>query len=54
MLEKFTDQGIEDIKKAPTRIEEALKGFEKTGGRVIGFYEVMGEYDAEGLHEERI
>jgi len=44
-LYKFTDQGIKTIKEAPGRIEAAIKGAEKMGGKVIGVYGVMGEYD---------
>lgn len=44
-LFNLTEKGIKDIKNAPGRIEEALKGFEKIGGKLIGFYAVMGEYD---------
>ncbi len=44
-LYKLTDQGIRNIKDAPQRIEEAIKGFEEMGGKVLGFYTVMGEYD---------
>ena len=44
-LYKLTDQGIKNIKDAPGRIEEAIKGFEAMGGKLTGFYAVMGEYD---------
>lgn len=42
---KLTDQGIKNIKSAPERIEKGLEGFEAMGGKLIGFYAVMGEYD---------
>jgi len=43
---KMTEQGIKDVKNAPQRIEDGLKTFEAIGGKVIGFYSVMGgEYD---------
>ena len=45
LLMNLTDQGIKDIKNAPQRIEQAIKGFEAMGGKLIGFYTVMGEYD---------
>jgi uncharacterized protein with GYD domain len=48
---KLTDQGIKDIKNAPKRIEEAVKGLEAMGGKLIGFYTVMGEYDYVGIAE---
>jgi uncharacterized protein with GYD domain len=44
-LYSLTDQGIRNIKEAPQRIEEAIKGFEEMGGKILGFYAVMGEYD---------
>ena len=50
-LFKFTDQGIKDIKNAPQRIEKAMKAYEKMGGKVLGFYSVMGEYDYVAIGE---
>jgi uncharacterized protein with GYD domain len=50
-LNKLTDQGIRNIKEAPQRIEEAFKGWEAMGGKVIGFYVVMGEYDYVAIGE---
>lgn len=50
-LYKLTDQGIKDIKNAPQRIEDGIKGFQAMGGKVIGFYTVMGEYDYVSIGE---
>ena len=44
-LMKLTDQGAKTIKDAPARLEAGIKAFEKMGGKMIGFYVVMGEYD---------
>jgi uncharacterized protein with GYD domain len=44
-LFKLTDQGVKDIKDAPGRVEDAIKGAEAMGGKVIAVYSVMGEYD---------
>lgn len=44
-LMKLTDKGRKEIMNAPARIEEAIKLYEKMGGKVIGVYLVMGEYD---------
>jgi uncharacterized protein with GYD domain len=44
-LMKFTDQGIRDIKDAPKQVEEAIKTLESMGGKLIGFYTALGEYD---------
>ena len=45
ILMNLTDQGVKDIKKAPERIEQGIKAFEQMGGKVTGFYTVMGEFD---------
>jgi uncharacterized protein with GYD domain len=45
MLMKLTEQGAKDIKSAPARVEAAFKQGEALGGKVIGFYLTMGEYD---------
>ena len=44
-LLKLTDQGSKDIMNASARIDEGIKLYEKMGGKVIGVYLVMGEYD---------
>lgn len=44
-LMKLTEQGSKHIMNAPARIESAIKLYEKMGGKVIGMYMVMGEYD---------
>ncbi len=50
-LYKLTDQGIKNIKNAPARIEEGIKGAEAMGAKVLGFYTVMGEYDYVAIGE---
>jgi len=50
-LMKLTDQGAKDLKEAPKRIEDGLKAFEKMGGKLIGFYATLGEYDYIGIGE---
>ena len=54
ILMKLTDQGAKTIKDAPGRIEAGIKSFEKMGGKVIGFYVVMGEYDYVAVGEAPI
>jgi uncharacterized protein with GYD domain len=44
-LMTLTDQGIKKVKEAPERIESGLKAFEKTGGKLIGFWIAIGKYD---------
>jgi uncharacterized protein with GYD domain len=50
-LYKLTDQGIKNAKDAPGRVEDAIKGAEAMGGKVIGVYAVMGEYDYVSIGE---
>jgi uncharacterized protein with GYD domain len=50
-LYKLTDQGAKAIKDAPARFEAGTKVFEAMGGKVIGFYVTMGEYDYVGIGE---
>lgn len=50
-LMKLTDKGIREIKEAPKRIQEAIKTLEAMGGKLLGFYMVMGEYDYVGIAE---
>jgi uncharacterized protein with GYD domain len=55
-LMKLTDQGVKNLKGAPERIEANIKAVEKTGGKLIGFYSTLGEYDyisiSEGPNDE--
>jgi uncharacterized protein with GYD domain len=56
ILMNLTEQGVKSIKEAPARIEEAVKAMEAAGGKLLGFYLVMGQYDyvviAEGPSDE--
>jgi uncharacterized protein with GYD domain len=45
VLMKLTEQGIKDIRNAPPRIDAAAKAIEAMGGKMTGFYVIMGEYD---------
>jgi uncharacterized protein with GYD domain len=55
-LMKLTDQGIKNLKEAPKRVEANLKAVEMAGGKMIGFYLTLGEYDyiaiAEATNDE--
>lgn len=51
VLYKLTEQGVKEIKNAPERIEEGIKAFEAMGGKVLGFYVTLGEYDYVGIGE---
>jgi uncharacterized protein with GYD domain len=44
-LLKMTAEGARDIKGLPGRFDAFRKNLEQAGGRLIGAYAVMGEYD---------
>ena len=45
VLMKLTDQGIRAAKDAPDRIEAGINSMNALGGKVMGFYATLGEYD---------
>ncbi len=45
-LLRYTQQGIQNIKEGPARLDSAKQGFEAMGAKVLAFYLVMGQYDA--------
>jgi uncharacterized protein with GYD domain len=47
----LTQQGLENIKEAPRRIEAARKAFEAAGARLGAIYVVTGQYDYVTLFE---
>lgn len=50
-LLKFTEQGVKTIKDLPERIEATTKNVESLGGKVLGLYLTMGEYDMVSITE---
>ena len=45
ILFRFTQQGIQNIKESPDRVDAAKKVFRDVGVEVKEFYSVMGQYD---------
>ncbi len=45
VLWKFTEQGMKNIKDSPKRLEAGIKAFEAHGGKMLGSYYTVGEYD---------
>ncbi len=45
ILMKLTDHGIRMVKDAPERIEVGIQSLGALGGKIIGFYATLGEYD---------
>jgi len=44
-LIRSTQQGMQNIKQSPARLEAAKKAFKAMGGELKQFYLVMGQYD---------
>jgi len=45
-LMRYTQQGMENIKEGPARVDEAKEAFKAMGGELQQYYLVMGQYDA--------
>ena len=58
VLVNWTDQGIRNVKDSPKRAAAARAAVEKAGGKWLGFYYTLGQYDmvliAEGLNDETV
>lgn len=48
---RWTQQGLQDVKGTPERLEALKQRVREAGGRVIFFYVPMGEYDFATLIE---
>jgi uncharacterized protein with GYD domain len=44
-LIKWTEDGIENVKESPARLDAAKKAFEAVGAEIKDFYLVLGRYD---------
>ncbi len=50
-LLRYTQQGIQNIKESPSRVEVAKRAFRDAGAELKQFYLVMGQYDAVSISE---
>ena len=50
-LLQFTQQGIQNMKDSPNRVDAAASMFEQVGAELKAFYYTMGEYDAVSIVE---
>ena len=50
-LLRFTQQGIENIKESPARLDKGKQAFRAMGGELKEWYLVMGRYDAVAVAE---
>jgi uncharacterized protein with GYD domain len=44
-LHRYTQQGIQNIKEAPDRVDDAKKAIQAAGGKIKAWYLTMGQYD---------
>ena len=44
-LVNLTEQGIKEVKNAPDRLQALEAAAKEAGGKLIGFYLVMGQFD---------
>ena len=51
ILMNLTEQGAKDIKTAPERVQAAADSLAAAGGKLVGFYLTMGEYDYVAIAE---
>ncbi|MBI2919254.1 MAG: GYD domain-containing protein [Chloroflexi bacterium] len=45
ILFRFTQQGIQNVKQSPARVQAAKQMLKAMGGEVQQFYMVLGQYD---------
>jgi uncharacterized protein with GYD domain len=50
-LFRWTDKGRRDVATLPNRIANIRENFEAMGGRILGIYLTMGQYDQVALLE---
>jgi uncharacterized protein with GYD domain len=50
-LFNFTDQGIRNIKESPNRAKAASDAAKSAGGRIIGIWWLLGQYDGVVISE---
>ena len=48
---RYTQQGLEQVKDGPARVEAARKTLESLGGQLRSFHLTMGQYDAVAVIE---
>ena len=50
-LFKWSEHGVEDVKNTPGRFQASKKLTESMGGKILGLYVTMGEYDIVAVTE---
>jgi len=52
-LLRWTDQGVRAVKESPQRLDAANRAVQAAGGKTVGFYMVLGDYDMVFITEAR-
>jgi uncharacterized protein with GYD domain len=47
----WTEQGIQNVKESPARLDQAREAIKSAGGELHAFYLTMGQYDAVAISE---
>jgi len=50
-LHRYTQKGLENIKDGPARLEAAKQALAAAGGKLLGFYLTLGQYDLVTISE---
>ncbi len=50
-LIRYTQQGVENMKESPDRLNAAKQAFQSMGAQLKAFYLVLGQYDAVVISE---
>jgi uncharacterized protein with GYD domain len=50
-LIRYTEQGFQNMKESPERLQKAREIIKGTGGELKAFYLTMGQYDAVAISE---
>jgi uncharacterized protein with GYD domain len=50
-LLRWTQQGIQNIKESPTRLDQTREAIKAAGGELKAFYLTMGRYDGIAISE---
>jgi len=51
MLANWTDQGAQNIKESPRRLDAAKQALRDVGGELKSFFMTMGDFDMVGVYE---
>jgi len=51
MLANWTDQGAQNVKDSPRRLDTAKKALEEMDGQFKSFFMTMGDYDLVAVYE---